>query len=94
MYDMFGKFGAIRQIRVGTSKNTRGSAFVVYEDIYDHLTGFNVGSRKEEEKLKKLQEKYGVSTKADKDYYMSELVIFIHHIWVSASLDLLCLPSC
>ena len=35
MYDIFGKYGAIRQIRVGTSKDTRGTAFVVYEDIYD-----------------------------------------------------------
>ena len=26
MYDIFGKFGAIRQIRVGTKKDTRGTA--------------------------------------------------------------------
>ncbi|GAB2218010.1 hypothetical protein Droror1_Dr00001225 [Drosera rotundifolia] len=51
MYDIFGKYGAIRQIRVGTNKDTRGSAFVVYEDIYDaktavdHLSGFNVANR-------------------------------------------------
>ncbi|GAQ80346.1 pre-mRNA branch site protein p14 [Klebsormidium nitens] len=51
MYDIFGKFGAIRQIRVGTAKDTRGTAFVVYEDIYDaktavdHLSGFNVANR-------------------------------------------------
>lgn len=51
MYDIFGKYGAIRQIRVGTSKDTRGTAFVVYEDIYDaktavdHLSGFNVANR-------------------------------------------------
>ncbi|KAJ3681033.1 hypothetical protein LUZ60_015522 [Juncus effusus] len=51
MYDIFGKYGAIRQIRVGTSKETRGTAFVVYEDIYDaktavdHLSGFNVANR-------------------------------------------------
>ncbi|PON86596.1 Splicing factor-like protein [Trema orientale] len=48
MYDIFGKYGAIRQIRIGTNKDTRGTAFVVYEDIYDaktavdHLSGFNV----------------------------------------------------
>eukprot|EP00499_Haloplacidia_sp_CaronLabIsolate_P008810 CAMPEP_0196781564 /NCGR_PEP_ID=MMETSP1104-20130614/9818_1 /TAXON_ID=33652 /ORGANISM="Cafeteria sp., Strain Caron Lab Isolate" /LENGTH=121 /DNA_ID=CAMNT_0042151797 /DNA_START=14 /DNA_END=379 /DNA_ORIENTATION=- len=51
MYDIFGKFGPIRQIRLGNAKNTRGTAFVVYEDIYDaknavdHLSGFNVCGR-------------------------------------------------
>eukprot|EP00270_Netrium_digitus_P009837 TRINITY_DN3014_c0_g3_i2.p1 TRINITY_DN3014_c0_g3~~TRINITY_DN3014_c0_g3_i2.p1 ORF type:complete len:124 (-),score=40.79 TRINITY_DN3014_c0_g3_i2:107-478(-) len=51
MYDIFGKYGAIRQIRIGVSKDTRGTAFVVYEDIYDaknavdHLSGFNVANR-------------------------------------------------
>ncbi|KAK9681981.1 hypothetical protein RND81_10G041200 [Saponaria officinalis] len=51
MYDIFIKYGAIRQIRVGTNKDTRGTAFVVYEDIYyaktavDHLSGFNVANR-------------------------------------------------
>ncbi|EFJ08156.1 hypothetical protein SELMODRAFT_442455 [Selaginella moellendorffii] len=51
MYDIFGKYGAIRQIRVGNNKDTRGTAFVVYEDIYDaknavdHLSGFNVANR-------------------------------------------------
>ena len=40
------------QIRLGDKdKDTRGTAFVVYEDIYDakaavdHLSGFNVGGR-------------------------------------------------
>eukprot|EP00246_Nothoceros_aenigmaticus_P009112 TRINITY_DN24431_c0_g1_i1.p1 TRINITY_DN24431_c0_g1~~TRINITY_DN24431_c0_g1_i1.p1 ORF type:complete len:125 (-),score=24.48 TRINITY_DN24431_c0_g1_i1:768-1142(-) len=51
MYDIFGKYGAIRQIRIGCNKDTRGTAFVVYEDIYDaknavdHLSGFNVANR-------------------------------------------------
>jgi pre-mRNA branch site protein p14 len=51
MYDIFGKFGAIRQIRVGNQPDTRGTAFVVYEDIFDaknaleHLSGFNVLGR-------------------------------------------------
>ncbi|XP_058196382.1 splicing factor 3B subunit 6-like protein [Rhododendron vialii] len=51
MYDIFGKYGAIRQIRIGNGKDTRGTAFVVYEDIYDaktavdHLSGFNVANR-------------------------------------------------
>ncbi|EQC30741.1 pre-mRNA branch site p14-like protein [Saprolegnia diclina VS20] len=51
MYDIFGKYGAIRQIRLGVNADTRGTAFVVYEDIYDaknavdHLSGFNVCGR-------------------------------------------------
>jgi len=51
MYDIFGKYGAIRQIRLGDSKDTKGTAFVVYEDIFDakaavdHLSGFNVLGR-------------------------------------------------
>lgn len=51
MYDIFGKFGAIRQIRLGKAKDTRGTAFVVYEDIYDaknareSLKGFQVAKR-------------------------------------------------
>ena len=51
MYDIFGKYGAIRQIRLGDKRDTRGTAYVVYEDIYDaknavdHLSGFNVANR-------------------------------------------------
>lgn len=51
MYDIFGKYGAIRQIRLGDKTDTKGTAFVVYEDIYDaktavdHLSGFNVCGR-------------------------------------------------
>ena len=51
MYDIFGKYGAVRQIRLGDQKDTRGTAFVVYEDIFDaknaveHLSGFNVCGR-------------------------------------------------
>jgi len=51
MYDIFGKYGAIRQIRVGTTPETKGTAYVVYEDIFDaknacdHLSGFNVCNR-------------------------------------------------
>ncbi|XP_031552936.1 splicing factor 3B subunit 6-like [Actinia tenebrosa] len=51
MYDIFGKYGAIRQIRFGNAPDTRGTAFVVYEDIFDaknacdHLSGFNVCNR-------------------------------------------------
>ena len=51
IYDIFGKYGALRQIRIGNRPDTRGTAFVVYEDIYDaknavdHLSGFNVCGR-------------------------------------------------
>lgn len=51
MYDIFGKYGAIRQIRVGNTPETKGTALVVYEDIFDaknacdHLSGFNVCNR-------------------------------------------------
>jgi pre-mRNA branch site protein p14 len=62
MYDIFGKYGPIRQIRTylslstltgdrGTAPDTRGTAFVVYDDIFDaksacdHLQGFNVMGR-------------------------------------------------
>ena len=52
LYAIFGKYGAVYQIRLGNKeKDTRGTAFVVYEDIYDakaavdHLSGFNVGGR-------------------------------------------------
>jgi pre-mRNA branch site protein p14 len=52
LYAIFGRYGAVCQIRLGdAAKDTRGTAFVVYEDIYDakaavdHLSGFNVGGR-------------------------------------------------
>ena len=52
LYTIFGKYGAVYQIRLGNKdKDTRGTAFVIYEDIYDakaavdHLSGFNVGGR-------------------------------------------------
>merc|ERR1719352_1983459 len=51
LYDIFGKYGSIRQIRRGSGPETRGTAFVVYDDIYDaknamdHLSGFNVAGR-------------------------------------------------
>ena len=52
MYAIFGKYGAVYQIRLGNNeKESRGTAFVVYEDIWDakaavdHLSGFNVGGR-------------------------------------------------
>lgn len=51
MYDIFGKYGAIRQIRIGSTSDTKGTAYIVYEDIFDaknacdHLSGFNVCNR-------------------------------------------------
>jgi len=51
IYDIFGKYGAIRQVRVGNAPDTRGTAFVVYEDIFsakeavEQLSGFNVCGR-------------------------------------------------
>merc|ERR1712113_885687 len=51
MYDIFGKFGSIRQIRKGNTQETKGTAFVVYDDVYDAkvamdaLSGFNVDGR-------------------------------------------------
>jgi pre-mRNA branch site protein p14 len=91
MYDIFGKYGPIRQIRVGNIPETRGTAYVVYEDIFDaknacdHLSGFNVcntylvvlyynanrefqkmDTKKKEEQLKLLKEKYGINTDTPK----------------------------
>ncbi|KAL1533049.1 splicing factor 3B subunit 6-like protein [Salvia divinorum] len=51
MYDILGKYAAIRKICIGTKEDTRGTAFLVYVDIYDaktaidHLFGFNVANR-------------------------------------------------
>jgi pre-mRNA branch site protein p14 len=51
LYDIFGTFGAVRQIRRGNSGATKGRAYVVYENIMDakqaceHLSGFNVSGR-------------------------------------------------
>jgi pre-mRNA branch site protein p14 len=51
IFSIFGRYGALRQVRVGTTPETKGTAFVVYEDIYDasaaceHLSGFSVGGR-------------------------------------------------
>ncbi len=51
LYDVFGKFGAIRQIRKGKTAEKKGTAFIVYEDIFDaknaveSLNNFNVQGR-------------------------------------------------
>ncbi|KAF1810731.1 pre-mRNA branch site protein p14 [Eremomyces bilateralis CBS 781.70] len=51
LFDLFGKFGPIRQIRQGIANNTKGTVFVVYEDVMDakgaceKLNGFNFQNR-------------------------------------------------
>ncbi|GAB7360977.1 hypothetical protein MBLNU230_g0960t1 [Neophaeotheca triangularis] len=51
LFDLFGKFGSIRQIRQGIANNTKGTAFVVYDDVMDakgacdKLNGFNFQDR-------------------------------------------------
>jgi pre-mRNA branch site protein p14 len=51
LFDLFGKFGPIRQVRQGITNGTKGTAFVVYEDIVDakqacdKLHGFNFQNR-------------------------------------------------
>lgn len=35
LYDLFGKYGSVRQIRVGTEAKTKGTAFVVFEEAQD-----------------------------------------------------------
>lgn len=51
MFDLFARYGPIRQIRLGDTAQTRGTAFVVYEDIQDaraaceKLSGFNFMER-------------------------------------------------
>ncbi|OAQ97151.1 hypothetical protein LLEC1_00750 [Akanthomyces lecanii] len=51
LFDLFGKFGPIRQVRQGIANATKGTAFVVYEDVIDakqacdKLNGFNFQNR-------------------------------------------------
>lgn len=51
LYELFGRYGSIRQIRLGTESNTRGTAYIVYEDVFDaknaceKLNGYNFGDR-------------------------------------------------
>lgn len=51
MYDLFGRYGSIRQIRIGNEAKTKGTAFVVYDDVMDaknaldHLNGFHLQER-------------------------------------------------
>ena len=51
LYNLFGRYGPIHQIRLGNNNQTRGKAFVIYSDIYDAkqaaeaLNGFNLQNR-------------------------------------------------
>ncbi|GAA5822923.1 hypothetical protein JCM11251_004425 [Rhodosporidiobolus azoricus] len=51
LYDLFGKYGSLRQVRLGREAKAKGTAFVVYEDVmdaksaYDHLNGFHLQDR-------------------------------------------------
>ena len=51
LYELFGRFGSIRQIRMGTTPATRGKAYVVYDEVQeakrcvDSLTGYNYQGR-------------------------------------------------
>jgi pre-mRNA branch site protein p14 len=35
LYQVFSRFGPVRQIRKGSKGDKKGTAFVVYEDIFD-----------------------------------------------------------
>ncbi|BFZ64951.1 hypothetical protein YB2330_006112 [Saitoella coloradoensis] len=51
LWDLFGRYGAVRQIRMGDTTATKGTAYVVYEDVMDaktaceKLSGFNFADR-------------------------------------------------
>lgn len=35
LYDLFGRYGSIRQVRIGNESKTKGTAFVVFDDVMD-----------------------------------------------------------
>lgn len=39
LYDLFGRYGSIRQVRLGNETKTKGTAFVVFEDVMDVRLG-------------------------------------------------------
>ncbi|KIW14885.1 hypothetical protein PV08_07670 [Exophiala spinifera] len=51
LWSLFTKFGGVRQIRLGNSTTTKGTAFVVYDEVLDakqacdKLNGFNFMNR-------------------------------------------------
>ncbi|KAJ5668763.1 Splicing factor 3B subunit 6 [Penicillium macrosclerotiorum] len=62
LFELFGKFGPIRQIRQGIANETKGTAYVVYDDVHDakqamdKLNGFNFQSRYLPEKMVRSRE--------------------------------------
>ena len=55
LYEVFGAFGTIRQLRMSNAQETKGSAFVIFDDIFDaknavdKLSGHSVMGRYEKE---------------------------------------------
>lgn len=51
LYELFGKYGPIRQVRMGDSPKTKGTAYVAFEDMQDakqaldRLNGFHLQER-------------------------------------------------
>lgn len=51
LYEIFGSYGPIRQIRLGNTPKTVTTAYVVYESVYDaqvakeNLNGYTMGAR-------------------------------------------------
>lgn len=51
LYQVFGRYGAIRQIRLGDQPKTKGTAYVVYDEMadakraLDNLKGFHLNER-------------------------------------------------
>ncbi|MEN2495724.1 MAG: Splicing factor 3B subunit 6, partial [Marteilia pararefringens] len=51
LYEIFGKYGNVHQIRTGNTPETMGTGFVVYSNVMEvyfaiqNLTGFNVCNR-------------------------------------------------
>ncbi|KAH0789991.1 splicing factor 3B subunit 6 [Histomonas meleagridis] len=51
LYELFGRYGPIRQIRLGNTPKTMTTAYVVYEDVLDSqtaknaLNGYTLGNR-------------------------------------------------
>merc|ERR1711962_484026 len=59
LYDIFGKYGAIRQVRLGVTQETRGTAYVVY---YQPTKMFQkMDKSKKEDQIDKLKKKYNVA---------------------------------
>ena len=65
LYELFGRYGPIRQVRLGNIPKTQTTAYVVFEDVLDAqaakdaLNGYTMGSRYlivQYHRLDKLQE--------------------------------------